>query len=846
MKLNKVLAIFYLLLIVFGGSSFFLIDKRKNMNPRPIESEKTESESEEENARLAWIEKMHSAAPGTNWRTIEQQNRWERYENSKKKFRIAQTSLDTIANGALTGNWIEKGSLNQSGRIVTAEFDSVNNLVYCGSAGGIVWKGNPNGTNWIPLNDKLKFNDILMIRLIPHGAGMRLLVATGGVPFFYSSDDGGATWNTPGGLGSLDGSVVRSVVVDDPGKTIYLLAREWDQISWQSVTSIYRSTDHGNSFTQVTTYEEAIYGSIDGFDLWAPRYGNISPFLINQDGTTLTLYQLNSSTGMPQQVSQKTITSGSKVLLTGFVASPLIFYVYSDKRVYRSADGGTTWQFKSTLAQDYFSRNSFQCSFTVPNTVFFGGMEAYRTVNSGASWIRLNGWAQYYGSPASKLHADISCVQPFINGSEKQFIGTDGGLFVSSDTMKTVNNISLSGLNVSQYYTTYTHRVDTNIVYAGAQDQGFQTSYLNTGVPDFTQQISGDYGHIVSSNGGNSIWTVYPSFAGYEIAATNNQNWFTATWDFNGSTEYWMPPLMADPLGASNICYLAGSSVTTSGSHIIKLEASGSNINATELPFNFMSGSGGYVSAMTACQSNVADWYAVTGNGVCFYSPDTGQSWIQSQGPSAPQPHYFYGSAIYAMKTVPGKVFIGGSGYSNPPVFVSTNHIQTLSAASNGLPSTLVYELTADPNENFLFAATEAGPYVYVIAQNQWYPMSTANSPDQTYWSVDYVQQTNSVRFGTYGRGIWDFRIESPSTVNVNPVLHETDFSVHPNPSNGKFRIGNIASMTEIKVFDINGKQIYIDRKGNKDIDLSNEKAGIYFVEVSVNGDKSVRKIVLQ
>jgi hypothetical protein len=848
MKLSRVLPFVYLGLLLFGTTSFFVFKKQNKIFPRATEIQ-IEDESGEEQARLKWIAQMHKAAPGTDWKLIEYQNRIERYKNTNH-FRIsATTSSDTIANGALTGSWSEKGSINQAGRMVAADFDSINNLIYAGSAGGVVWKGNTNGTNWIPLNDKLRFDNILMVRVIPHNGGTRIVVVTGGVPFLFTSDNGGNTWSPTTGLSTLSGfgNIVRGVVVDDSLKTIYLLSSQMDHITFAQKTGLYMSTDHGNSFTVVRLYDESVYGNTDAFDLWAPRYGNTSAYLINQNSADLTLYKLNPSTGIPQQESQNTIAAGGKVLLTGYVSNPLTLYVYSDKHVYRSLDGGMTWVLRSTLAQEYYSRYSFSCSMSFPNTVFFGGVEAYRTVNGASSWTRVNAWSQYYGNPAAKLHADVFCIIPYFDVSEKEFIGTDGGLFYSADTiMSTVTNLSLSGLNVSQYYSTYSHRTDTNIIYAGAQDQGFQRCQLSNNVSQFEQVISGDYGHIVSATGGNDIWTVYPSFAGYTGNAKTNQNWFTGTWDFNGATQFWLPPLMADPLGAPDICYLAGTSISSGGSHIIKLDASGgnTNINATELPYDFSWG--GNVSAMSFNPANPAEWYVVTDNGSCFYSSDTGQTFSHSTMSVLPDPHYFYGNAIYVMKTQPGKIFVGGSGYSNAAVYKSSNHGSSFTTASSGLPATLVYELAADPNEDFIFAATESGPYVYVVAQNQWYPMATPNSPDQVYWSVDYVPQTNTVRFGTYGRGIWDFHIESGlfSTITENNKSFEV--SIYPNPSNGILSIKTVSKINQVRIFDQTGKLTFTDASGKSTIDISGNRTGVYYVEVLTEMKRYVQKVLLQ
>ena len=73
------------------------------------------------------------------------------------------TVLDTFANGALTGEWRERGSVNQSGRIHVAVKDTNTGKIYAGSSGGNIWKGNANGSGWQVLNDHLQFDNIMAI-----------------------------------------------------------------------------------------------------------------------------------------------------------------------------------------------------------------------------------------------------------------------------------------------------------------------------------------------------------------------------------------------------------------------------------------------------------------------------------------------------------------------------------------------------------------------------------------------------------------------------------------------------------------------------------------------------------
>ena len=89
---------------------------------------------------------------------------------------------------------------------------------------------------------------------------------------------------------------------------------------------------------------------------------------------------------------------------------------------------------------------------------------------------------------------------------------------------------------------------------------------------------------------------------------------------------------------------------------------------------------------------------------------------------------------------------------------------------SEGIPNTMVFALAGTPDDHLVFAATEVGPYIWQSATQEWEDMSGLGAPDQTYWSVEFVDALNTVRFGTYGRGIWDFVITSYNFVMVGDV----------------------------------------------------------------------------
>ena len=817
-----------------------------------IVREKTdEDEKLEQKEKEEWIEHMHQAAPGTNWRKTDHNTRWKKYTA-----KLGSEANKSSSSGSQAGYWEEKGSNNQSGRILVAEFDTTTNQIFAASSGGNVWKGDIDGNNWVSLNEQFQMTGITMIRMIHTDTLKRLVVSAGG-GYFYFSDDEGMSWDTASGLnGPQDwGGIIRCVLMNDSLHTIYMLAKQWDYIVWESTTCLYKSTDLGQSFALITCMEEGVYGGSSTFDIWAPRSESNTCYLINQD----SIYYLDTISGDLNLIANFTVDTLGYTVLTGCKQGGTTYlYAYIAQDIYRSADGGLNWAKQTTLGKNPFNKTSFSCSEILPDKLFFGDYECYRSLDGGISWIKLNEWYDYYGAELDQLHADIPSVISIVDndGSEFQFICTDGGIYISNDLLQTVQNISLSGLNVSQYYSVYTNKFDPNFIYIGSQDQGFQRSYSDPGgIIDFDQVISGDYGHIVSSNEGLSIWMVYPGFADYY--ADGMTGTFTSWWDFNSTIPFWIPPLMADPF-SPNTCYLAGGYLDSSGSHMIKLEVIGTTMNETEMPYDFsIASGGGDISAMAYSTVDPSIWYVSTDNGQIFHSTDAGVNWVMTSSFSGPGPHYFYGSDIHPSHVDAATVYIAGSGYSNPPVYFSTDTGNTFTAMDDSLPSTLVFQLASDANDSILYAATEVGAYAYSFIDSLWFDLADTIAPDQRYWSVEYIPVTNTARFASYGRGIWDYIAVPPDTttpIGMSEQPGRMAFVVYPNPAAGWISIDyyddlEADSGVEIIIYDIKGKKL-IAKKVDKSmrnslvISVENLSKGVYFIRINSDSGSVVRKFV--
>lgn len=823
----------------------------------PLPKENISEEADKQLKRLEWIEQMHKAAPGVDWRAMDEQAMEELYlerlpllQSAARSGREKSGLIETLADGNLTGRWIEKGSNNLAGRVHCVDVDFTNSKLYAASDGGQVWMGGLRGENWKSLSDPYRIDNIQFIRAFPNPAGgTRIFAANDKVKMNYT-DDEGITWLKSEGLTSYftDYKLLRAVSQTDG--TLYILAYK------SSYLYLFRSKDLGSSFQRMVRTPGSVYS-----DIWTNRFGIDPLYLIDRN----QVYILADSVTL-QKIAEVPLNFAAaeirQIQFAGSQAGPVTFlycmYKRKDQqdkdlptRFFGVDDDGFTWRFRGEIGEGPFMPNSFGVSAVNPRLLGFGSVEAFRSENGGPTWVHVNGWGEYYADMNGKLHADIPEIEFFKTPTETDltYISTDGGTFVSEDQMKTVRNVSLGNLNISQYYTTYTHRVKNNVIYAGAQDQGFQrATEESAGTVSFEQTISGDYGHIVSGDGGVSLWTDYPGFAMYypDAAGSNGMS----TWDFKGKEHFWMPPLMADPYLPSR-CWIACGTSTT-GNHLWRLDYVNGTITHTELPYDFSGpNKTAWISAMAFSPINRDYRYVLNSEGKLFSSTDQGVSWTLSTS-RGPDSHYFYGNAIVPSPRDINTIYLAGSGYSGSPAWVSHDGGETFTKMNNGLKNSLIFEMVSNEDGSLLFAASQVAPWVYVKSLDKWFDLSGVGAPQQTWWSVDYVPSMKTARFGTYGRGIWDFKIES--FTGMEEILAGTkniSIKTWPNPASDRLNISTdepLSGRTVISLMTLDGRVVrmvsYPDGLTPQNpvtLEVAGLPAGIYVVRV---GERAVRVVI--
>lgn len=689
----------------------------------------------------------HRAPPGYDWEEAERRT-------AATLLRARNQRALAPASPAGPERWVERGSDNLAGRVHTTHLSTDATRIFTGTSLGGIWEGAPDGTGWAPIADGLYggAHSLVVLPSEEGGAPDGLIAATdwGSV---HRSADGGRTWE-PADLPYLT-HVKRLIATPGASPTVFLVGGAWEDYT------LHRSQDGGRSFHEIQDL-----GSFQG-DVWVPRVGGSEVYLA-VDGLLAVSHDLGDTFEPVGSIP----TAGTRVDLAGSEAgAPRLWAVApGDAAVdlYRSDDAGAEWVELHPIS-DYWGE--LAASAVDPDLFAVGGFELWRTADGGASFARVNEWWEYYEDPASLLHADVMGIDvgPDGKGGETWFINGDGGLYRSDDGLLTLENLSLRGLRVSQYYSTLTSAADPTHVAAGSQDQGYQlTAGVQQGAErlDFLQWISGDYGHLTAANGTHDwVFSVYPGFVLVQKGETDPEMFFV---DYPpDERSEWLPPVVADPEYPSRFFFPG----TRLWYYTRSDDAEWTPEPWSETDFG---ADGDLISALAFSPSDPRRAWLATARGRLFRSEDKGVTWEEAQGPG-PEAHYFYGTALLPSRTDADTVYAGGSGYGSPAVWRSTDGGRTFEPYSEGLPDTLVYALAEAPDgSGRLFAGAETAAWRRDPG-GEWYAISGVDSPVTIHWSVEALVHENTLRFGTYGRGIWDYQIDPEGVGCYPPVDRDGD-----------------------------------------------------------------------
>ena len=792
---------------------------QSNISPAPIIKVDKGPKSKEVNQQ--WIELLHQSNGDLDWREVEYQNTLRKLSKKEQAETRSAGTVD-ISGGKLIGNWQEMGPTNLAGDIKRVAYSKRQNRIYAISAGNTLWKGKLDGSEWIIVDDTRRFDyDLLEVVDLPNG-GTRIIAAINNIPHF--SEDGNL-WSTATGFNQNSKT---EQMVHTSQNEVFILAKQSDNGSVQLLKSVGPSGSEGKEYELVKQFGTTNFSDIaialdqNQTNLYLveliPSQSNIRTYFWSRPNQELILTSTYGNASFNHFTEDK-----AKLMAETLGEFVILSIIGKNKKTYRSQSSGSIQQIGNSWIPhaDLKEKTWWDAACITRNSVYIQGREeCYYSIDGASSWKKINFWQEYYADPVNKLHIDIMHIREFERevGPNFVLICTHGGIYYTENIETGVTNISLSGLNVSQLYDVVTVPDDPKWIFTGSQDQGWQKGRIGSDPPpvEFEQIYHGDYGHILI-NDDYGLWISFPNglIRYYNNAFSpfpeTGQNLPNAEVDLASQSPVWISPLMLHPDPAfGNTILVAGGSIQSNndGSYLVQLRESNGIIEQYQIPFDF-SISGGDISAMATDPNNIENWYVATTNGKFFYSSNGGDNFTMST-PDVPGGNNLYGSDILVSQQNPGTIYVAGSGYSNAPVLRSTDGGISFTDFSEGLPPTTVFELAFNEKENVIFAAAEAGAFVYLRATERWYDLSQLVAPNQRYWSVQYIDSIETARFGTYGRGVWDFTIEQLSdNKEINNLASEVN--IYPNPSSESFRIQTdiFGNISHFDVYSLDGTFIF-------------------------------------
>ncbi|MEL6904087.1 MAG: hypothetical protein AAFP22_01695, partial [Planctomycetota bacterium] len=582
--------------------------------PRPTDPRGEDDDEERRRERELWIEEIHRTGPEDDWREIERANQLAELERRNLVARGA------LRSSSLGGFWSEVGSSNQAGHTRAAALGPMRGgtrSLYVGSANGGVWRGPEDGSAWEPISDQLFGGVDDVVALAPFDLSPDDVVVLRRGTEVLRSADGGTTWTAPSGLTGVQ-EIRRLVRGFGPTSTVYVLARA--AVSGLGVRLVlFASVDTGQTFTRRWTGP----ANWDG-DVFVPRTGSEAGTHVYLVDRGRVLRSADSGANFTElAVADASATEGR--IVGSEAGAPTLYLglrVGGTWQLHRSDDAGATVGYVRDFEEFWGGGRSLGAFATDPNAVVFGGVNAYRSADGGVTTEQINSWGEYYGAPATKLHADIRGIDVLVDPdaatlTDLCYFNTDGGTYLSTDKGATVQNLSLEGLGVGQFYSTYTSSLDPRRIVGGTQDQGYQRGYRETQATPgpstpFDQLISGDYGHLNSGDGTHGhVFCTYPGFILVQVGELDPVLRFV---DYPAGTEQlWLPPVVADPTDPLAFYFLAD--------RLWRYTPAGSNWSpAQHSGFDFSAGPGSYLSALAFAPSDPTRAIAVNNAGRIFHS----------------------------------------------------------------------------------------------------------------------------------------------------------------------------------------------------------------------------------
>ena len=390
--------------------------------------------------------------------------------------------------------WRTVGPANFQGRLSdVVGVPGPSKTLYVAAAGGGIWKSGNNGVTWRPVFDDKDIVSMGMLAIAPSdtntvwaGTGepnSRNTIEPGAG--IYKSENGGATWTV---MGLERTQHIGRIVVDPRDKNVVYVAALGAAWKRSAERGLYKTVDGGKTWTMSKFISDRA-GFVDV--TLDPRNPDViyassweryrTPYSLNSGGPGSGLWKSIDAGKSWMEIKGGGYPEGWKGRIGLAVApsNPDIIYALTEalsmaptkggyamgarpaaNGLYRSADGGKTWERTSTVNVRPFYYSQVRVDPRDPNRVYYSSTELQVSNDGGKTT----------SNAAQGVHVDDHGIWIDPNDPERWALATDGGIAITFD--KGGNFFYPMNLPLGQFYEiSYDMQVPYNVC-SGAQDNG--------------------------------------------------------------------------------------------------------------------------------------------------------------------------------------------------------------------------------------------------------------------------------------------------------------------------------------------------------------------------------------
>jgi len=714
---------------------------------------------------------------------------WEKYAETHK----TDKPQDSAAYWTAMGPYATKSGYFGLGRINCIAFHpNDKNTFWVGTPSGGLWKTTDFGKTWTTNFDEqpvLGVSDMVInptdpkIMYIATGDGDAADMVSGingtapgdtksiGI---LKSDNGGATWNATGLSWTSDSSKLIRRLVMHPTKSNILFAATSSGIFRTINGGIKWDLQKNGYFTDIVFKPQdslvmyaardsgRVFRSVDGGKAWDSltqfKGGNRIILAVNPKNPLLLeaicTNQMNGLLGLYRSTDQG--NKFTKFYPNNRIDSTLttqnLLIIYADMNKHANPWGGQG---------DYDL--GFLINPTDTNERWVGGVNTWKSTNSGKSWTLVTYWTDTVACPT--VHADKHwfAFHPLQPGTFME--GNDGGIYFTKDGGKRWTDIT-RGMQIGQIYRIGGSYTDKNLVIAGFQDNGTQIQNdFNWLAP---VAIGGDGMDCQIDHYNPAVQ--YASYCNGVIYRSTDPTWENSKMRRTISANIpgkpggaWVTPYILHPKDTGTL-YAGYPDIYKTINGGIKWEKANKQNFPSPKPK-----SDTQIKSIEISQSNPKVMYAARLYAF-FKTEDDWLTYKEKKNPSGTDSCAITMIAVHP--TNPDTLWVSLGGYkNNKKVFRSNDGGDTWINISGSLPNLPVSCITYQNNSNDgLYIGTDAGVYYRNSGMNDWRRYSQG-LPNVIVTDLDIQYMAGKIRASTYGRGLWESELYvEPGYYQINAV----------------------------------------------------------------------------